>query len=216
VACVSCHGANRLGTNSLVDLIVFGRRGGMNMAEYVKGVDWTPMPDNPTGEVKAEMDRIRNSKGKTRPGELRKKLQDSMMDNVGVFRTEKNMQQQVDILNELRERYMNDLLIDDNTLRFNTDLMEAWELGCLIELAEVTTHSALNRKESRGGHSREDYQKRDDEKWMVHTLAYREADSVYAKAQPEYKLNYEKQVDQSLYKSGESWAEKFKPKERVY
>lgn len=126
------------------------------------------------------------------------------------------MQKQLDILKDLRERYFNDLVIDDSTMRFNTDLMEAWELGCLLDLADVTAKSALNRTESRGGHSREDYQERDDEKWMVHTLAFRRASDVYAREQPEYDLNYDKKVDQSLLESGEPWAEKFKPKERVY
>jgi len=215
-ACVSCHGANRLGTNSLVDLIVFGRRGGMKMAEYVKDVDWTPMPDNPAGEVMEEFERIRKSDGNTKPYEIRDEMQQSMMDNVGVFRIEENMSKEVVKLQELRDRYRNDLKIDDQGVRFNTDLLEAWELGCMLDLADVTAMSALCRTESRGAHSREDFKERDDEQWMVHTLATRVADGAYPKQQPNYEMNYDKKVDLSLFESDESWAAEFKPKPRVY
>ena len=158
-ACVSVHGANRLGTNSLVDLVVFGRRGGMKIADYVKHADYTPLPANPSGEIEAEMNRIRDSSGKTRPGELRETMQKIMMADVSVFREEKPMTEALNTLRDLRERYQNDLLIDDRGQKFNTDLFEAWELGCLLDLAEITTLSAINRTESRGGHSREDYPK---------------------------------------------------------
>lgn len=211
VACVSCHGANRLGTNSLVDLIVFGRRGGMKMAEYVNQADYTPLPANPTSEIEAEFKRIRNSKGKTRPYEIRNALQKTMMDNVGVFRTEEFMQQAVQDLKQLREQYMTDLVIDDNGSRYNTDLMEAWELGCMIDLADTTALSAVNRKESRGAHSREDFPKRDDENWLVHTLIFRDQCEIDVK-EPTYRLNTDKAVDMSLYEVDE----RFKPKERVY
>lgn len=211
VACVSCHGANRLGTNSLVDLVVFGRRGGLKIAEYVQQADFIPMPNNPTAEVEAEFQRIRSSKGKTRVYELRKAMQDVMMDNVGVFRIEETMQEAVDKLKELRERYMTDIAIDDNGSQFNTDLMEAWELGCMLDLADVTALSALARQESRGAHSREDFKKRDDEKWMVHTLAYRKNDGSYSK-DPVYELSHDKKVNTSLADEDE----RFLPKERVY
>ena len=211
-ACVSCHGANRLGTNSLVDLVVFGRRGGMKMAEYVKGADYTPLPADPSGEVKAQFDKIRSSSGKSRPGELRKIMQDTMMDNVGVFRDEALMSQEVDTLAEIRDRYINDLVIDDKTMKFNSDLLEAWELGCLLDVASVTTVSALNRTESRGAHSREDYQARDDENWMVHTLAYLKGETLDMAPQPDIELNCEKKVDLSLMEKDE----RFTPKERVY
>ncbi len=210
-ACVSCHGANRLGTNSLVDLVVFGRRGGMKMAEYVKHADYTPLPNDPVGEVKAEFDRLRKGRGKTKPYEIRKKMQDSMMANVGVFRVEKGMQQAANDLQELRHLYMTDLSIDDGGSKFNTDLMEAWELGCLLDLADVTTMSANCRTESRGGHSRDDFKKRDDEKWLVHTLAYRRNEEAYS-AEPVYELNFDKKVDMSLAEKDE----RFKPKDRVY
>ena len=209
-ACVSCHGANRLGTNSLVDLIVFGRRGGMKMAEFVKEADFVPLPDNPAGETRAEFERIQNSKGKTRPGELRHTMQEVMMDTVGVFREETVMQEGLDKVRELRERYRTDLVIDDNSLRFNSDLLEAWELGCMLDLAESTAVSALNRKESRGAHSREDFKKRDDKNYLVHTLVYRKNDDPYGDS--ELALNMKKKVDQSLAEKDE----RFEPKERVY
>lgn len=211
-ACVSCHGANRLGTNSLVDLVVFGRRGGIKIAEYVKGAEFVPLPANPTADIEAEFKRLRSTKGKTRPYELRKNMQRLMMDNVGVFRDEKLMAEAVKSLREMRERFQHDLTFDDNGYKFNTDLLEAWELGCMLDLAESTAVSALNRKESRGGHSREDYQKRDDENWMVHTLAFRNTDVPYPKDHPEILLNTKKKVDTSLAAEDK----RFEPKERVY
>lgn len=216
-ACVSVHGANRLGTNSLVDLVVFGRRGGMRMAEFVKQADWKALPADPSGEIRAEFERIRSGSGETRPGELRARLQQTMMDNVGVFRTQETMQQGIDELSELRQRFYNDIRIDDKNKVFNTDLMEAWELGALIDLADVTARSALERKESRGAHSREDYRQRDDENWMVHTLVYHSGD---LKA-PSYALNFDKKVDLSLWEAEKEQGippdkQKFRPKERVY
>ena len=213
VACVSCHGANRLGTNSLVDLVVFGRRGGIAMADYVKHADYVPLPANPTADIEAEMNRIRNSKGKTRPGELRQMMQKTMMENVSVFREEKPMQQSLDILRGLRERYINDLSIDDRGFKFNTDLLEAWELGCLLDMAETTTLSALNRTESRGGHSREDFKARDDQNWLVHTLISREEGTpAYPTSQITHTLNTAKKVDMSLAAEDE----RFVPKVRTY
>ena len=212
-ACVSVHGANRLGTNSLVDLIVFGRRGGMAMAEYVKHADYTPLPANPTGEIEAELTRIRNSSGKTRPGELRATMQKIMMADVSVFREEKPMTEALNTLRELRERYQNDLSIDDRGQKFNTDLLEAWELGCMLDLAEITTISALNRTESRGGHSREDYKERDDANWLVHSLVSRAAGKgAYPKGDLKPEINVKKKVDLSLAEEDK----RFVPKVRTY
>ena len=199
VACVSVHGANRLGTNSLTDLIVFGRRAGMEMLEYCKNAEWVPLPDNPAGEIKAELERIRNAKGSTKTHTLRKKMRKAMMDGVGVFRTEEGMQQAVDAMRELREQFQNDLGIDDHGMRFNTDMLEAWELGCLLDTAEVTAVAALERKESRGAHSREDYPTRDDANYLNHTMQYFEGDAIETK--------YDRPVDLSLG---------YEPKERVY
>ncbi|MBZ0293403.1 MAG: succinate dehydrogenase flavoprotein subunit [Anaerolineae bacterium] len=211
-ACVSCHGANRLGTNSLVDLVVFGRRGGKAIAEFVKHADFTPLPDNPTGEIEAEFERLRSSKGKTRPGELRHMMQQTMMDDVGVFRIEEGMEQGIEKVRDMRERYQNDLHIDDQGHTFNTDLMEAWELGCLLDLAQVTAKSALQRKESRGAHSREDYKKRDDENWMVHTLVSTTHEEAYPKGTLDLNVNLNKKVNTSLADEDP----RFLPKERVY
>jgi len=213
-ACVSCHGANRLGTNSLVDLVVFGRRGGMNIAEFVKKADWVELPANPAEQVIAEFDHIRNNNGPTRAGELRAAMQQTMMDNVGVFRTEETMSTAVKDLGELKDRFQREITIDDKGKQFNTDLLEAWELGCLIDLAEVTAVSALQRKESRGAHSRDDFKRRDDDNWMVHTLAYLQDDGSYT-------INTDKKVDMSLWEDEQERGvpteeQKFRPKERVY
>lgn len=217
VACVSAHGANRLGTNSLVDLVVFGRRGGLKIADYVKHADFVPLPDDPAGEVKAEFDRLRASKGKTKPYEIRQAMQETMMNNVGVFRIEKGMAQGVADLKELRERYINDLMVEDKGMMYNSDLLEAWELGCMLDLADTTALSALCRTESRGAHSREDFKDRDDEQWMVHTLAYRVENDARSVSDPVYELNFDKKVDLSLYEKEDGTIdEQFKPKPRVY
>ena len=171
-ACVSVHGANRLGTNSLVDLIVFGRRGGKAMADYVKQADFSPLPAQPEGYTVAALDRIRNSTGKEKAGQLRLEMQKIMMADVGVFREGPSIQIALDKVRELQQRYQH-ITIDDRTSKFNTDLLEAWELGCLLDLAEVIAYSAFNRTESRGAHSREDFPKRDDVNWLKHTFAKR-------------------------------------------
>ena len=216
-ACVSVHGANRLGTNSLVDLVVFGRRGGMKMAEYVKSADWAPLPNDAGAEIEAEFERIRKSAGKSRPGELRAKMQETMMDNVGVFRTEDTLLQGIQDLAELRERFYQDLQIDDKSRVFNTDLMEAWELGCLLDLADVTARTALERKESRGAHSREDFKNRDDENWLAHSLITQSG----ALSDPAYEAHFDKKVDLSLWEAEVEAGipedqQKFRPVERVY
>jgi succinate dehydrogenase / fumarate reductase flavoprotein subunit len=213
VACVSCHGANRLGTNSLVDLIVFGRRGGMQIAKYVKGADFVPLPNDPAGEITAEMNRIRKSGGKTRPDELRQIMQKTMMADVGVFRNGNDMESALKTVRELRHRFQTDLTIDDKGQKFNTDLLEAWELGSMLDLAELTAISALNRTESRGGHSREDFPNRDDENWMVHTLVKRPAGlGIAATGDMHPEITSNKKVDMSLAAEDE----RFKPKPRVY
>lgn len=204
-ACVSVHGANRLGTNSLTDLIVFGRRSGKHMAEYCAGTDFTPLPGNPAGEIQAELERIRAASGTRKPYEIRTEMQEIMMKHVGVFRTAEGMAQAVEVVRRLKDEFANNLSIDDRGKRFNSDLFEAWELGCLLDVAEVTAVSALAREESRGAHSREDFPKRNDEKWMVHTLAYRATDGGIT-------LDHNKPVDMSLAEKDE----RFKPKERVY
>jgi len=168
-ACVSVHGANRLGTNSLVDLIVFGRRGGKAMAEFVQQADYAPLPKDPEAGTVAQINRIRTSKGKELSGKIRVEMQKVMMDWVGVFREGRTVQQALDTVRELQQRYKN-ISVQDAGAVFNTDILEAWELGCLLDLAEVTALSALNRTESRGAHWREDFPTRDDVNWMKHTF----------------------------------------------
>jgi succinate dehydrogenase / fumarate reductase flavoprotein subunit len=173
VACVSVHGANRLGTNSLLDINVFGRRAGIAAAEYSATTDYVELPEDPASVVVAQVEGLRNSTGTERVAELRKALQECMDKNVMVFRTEQTIKEAVEEIAHLRERYRN-VSVQDKGKRFNTDLLEAIELGNLLDLAEVMAVSALARKESRGGHYREDYPTRDDVNFMRHTMAYRE------------------------------------------
>ncbi|MFJ4689900.1 succinate dehydrogenase flavoprotein subunit [Streptomyces sp. NPDC088766] len=173
VACVSVHGANRLGTNSLLDINVFGKRAGIAAAEYSQKADFVELPEDPASLVVAQIERLRNSTGTERVSTIRRELQETMDANVMVFRTEQTIKTAVEKIAELRERYLN-VSIQDKGKRFNTDLLEAVELGNLLDLAEVMAVSALARKESRGGHYREDYPNRDDVNFMRHTMAYRE------------------------------------------
>lgn len=174
-ACVSVHGANRLGTNSLVDLVVFGRRAGKHIANYCLTAELLPLPDNPAEEIISEIEAIRNGKGGIKAFQLRQDMQQSMTRNVGVFRTESTLNKGIEDIKSIRARFV-DVEIDDKGMVFNTDLLEAWELGCLLELAEVTTVSALARTESRGAHARDDFQERNDEEWLKHTLCIKEGD----------------------------------------
>ncbi|MFR0357820.1 succinate dehydrogenase flavoprotein subunit [Streptomyces sediminimaris] len=173
VACVSVHGANRLGTNSLLDINVFGRRAGIAAAEYSRHADFVELPENPAQFVIDQVEHLRTSTGTERVATLRRELQETMDANVMVFRTEQTIKTAVEKIAELRARYRN-VAIQDKGRRFNTDLLEAIELGNLLDLAEVMAVSALARKESRGGHYREDYPNRDDVNFMRHTMAYRE------------------------------------------
>jgi len=171
-ACVSAHGANRLGTNSLVDLVVFGRRGGKHMADFCKQATFAPLPANAQRDTIAEFDRIQNTRGTERPAVLRNTLQKTMTGDVGVFRNGADMERALDIIRELKERYQS-VKIDDTGKIFNTDVLETFELGCLLDLAEITAAAALRRTETRGGHAREDYEARDDANWLNHSMAYR-------------------------------------------
>jgi succinate dehydrogenase / fumarate reductase flavoprotein subunit len=170
-ACVSVHGSNRLGTNSLLDINVFGKRAGNNAVEYAKTVDWTPLPKDPAAFVTGLVAQLKNSTGTERIAHLRRELQDEMDRNAQVFRTDESLEKVTHTIYTLRERYKN-VSIQDKGKRFNTDLLEAIELGFLLDLAEVVVYSARNRKESRGGHMRDDYPDRDDATYMKHTMAY--------------------------------------------
>ncbi|MFI9613002.1 succinate dehydrogenase flavoprotein subunit [Streptomyces sp. NPDC052023] len=194
VACVSVHGANRLGTNSLLDINVFGKRAGLAAAAYAQKADFIELPESPESLVLEQIERLRTSTGNERVATLRRELQETMDANVMVFRTEQTIKTAVEKIAELRERYRN-VAIQDKGRRFNTDLLEAIELGNLLDLAEVMAVSALARKESRGGHYREDYPNRDDVNFMRHTMAYRE---VGADGSETVRLDY-KPVVQTRY-----------------
>ncbi len=171
-ACVSVHGANRLGTNSLVDLLVFGRRAGRRMAADVRG-EGTPGVDASAAEpVRAEIEALRDGRGTERASLIRRDLAELMMDNVGVYRDETLLRTAERGVRELRERYRG-VVVQDRGRTFNTDLLEARELGYLLDCAETTVASALARRESRGAHSREDFPERDDVNFLAHTLATR-------------------------------------------
>jgi succinate dehydrogenase / fumarate reductase, flavoprotein subunit len=197
VACVSVHGANRLGTNSLLDLIVFGKHSGLRAAEYAVGANFQPLPDDPTDFARAQFDRIRNAQGDEKILEISSKMKAIMMDCVGMFRTGEGMQSALDTVRELRERY-NHIPLHDQGMIFNTEMINIWELGNLLEIAEVVTVCALARTESRGAHARDDYPKRDDVNWLKHTLSW-------VKPNGEIELRYKPVV-----------ITKFQPKERVY
>ena len=174
VACVSVHGSNRLGTNSLLDINVFGKRAGIAAAQYALGVQHAPLPEAaevPTVEL---LEGIRGRGEGEKVAVLRKELQDTMDLNAQVFRTEASLKQALADIDVLQERYRS-ITVQDKGKRYNTDLLEAVELGFLLDLAEVIVVGALERKESRGGHFREDYPDRDDVNVMRHTMAYRAA-----------------------------------------
>ncbi len=197
VACVSVHGANRLGTNSLLDLIVFGKHAGLRAAEFSQGADFQPLPADPTEFTRAQFDAIRNTQGNEKILEISSKMKTVMMDSVGMFRTGEGMQSALETVRELRERYKHIPLHDQGKI-FNTELINLWELGNLLEIAEVVTVCALARTESRGAHARDDYPKRDDANWLKHTLSW-------VKPNGEIELGYKPVV-----------ITKFQPKERVY
>jgi len=170
-ACVSVHGSNRLGTNSLLDINVFGKRAGRYSVEYANKAKFAPLPEDPAKEVREMIERARSADGSERLATLRKELQEEMDRNAQVFRTDESLRSVAKTIHSLRERYKN-IGIHDRGKRFNTDLLEAIELGFLLDIAEVVVASALERKESRGGHMRDDYPDRNDEKYLVHTMAY--------------------------------------------
>jgi len=176
-ACVSVHGANRLGTNSLVDILVFGRRAGRHMARYLRDADLVPVAVNPHSAVGEMISRwLARDTGES-VARIRADLQDVMMEKVSVFRTGAELLEARDRLRDLRDRYGRAKL-DDHGRQFNQDLLEALELGFLLDLAEATVASALNRTESRGAHFREDYPDRNDAQWLKHTLIYRQEDGT--------------------------------------
>jgi len=189
-ACVSVHGANRLGTNSLLDINVFGKRAGIYAVEYSKTADFVPVPDGAIDGVVELLNHVRKSQGTEKVAVLRKELQDTMDKNAQVYRTATSLQESLDKIAELRKRYQH-ISIQDQGNRFNTDLLEAVELGFLLDLAEVLAYTALERKESRGGHFREDFPERDDKKFMLHSMAYKNGDKIKLGWKPVTVTNYQ-------------------------
>ena len=174
-ACVSVHGANRLGTNSLLDIVVFGRRGGAAMAQYVNSVSHADLPAHVEDETRGLVERLRSSTGGENVADIRARLQEEMMDKASVFRTDESLRSVLDTVRSLRDRYQRAGIQDKGEV-FNYDLTEAIELGFLIDLAESLVVSALARTESRGAHFRDDHPTRDDANWMRHSLAFRNDD----------------------------------------
>jgi succinate dehydrogenase / fumarate reductase flavoprotein subunit len=196
-ACVSVHGANRLGTNSLLDLVVFGKHAGLRAAEFAKGADFQPLPADPAEFTKSQFERIRNATGKENAFDISTTMKKVMFDDMGIFRSGKGMENALQVVRDLKERFKHVRPTDTGVI-FNMELMNIWELGNLLDLAELTTASALARTESRGGHSREDYPDRDDKKWLKHSLAWMKPDG-------KIELKYKPVV-----------LTKFEPKLRVY
>ena len=182
-ACVSVHGANRLGTNSLLDLVVFGRRAGIHIADYVKNADSLSFGTDVAEPAKKRIAELTDGKKGPHGEKIRERMQFEMMENVGVYRNEADMAKAVDVLRELREAY-GKVRVQDRSKSFNTDLLDILELGNLLDLALITAESARNRKESRGAHSREDYPDRDDDNWLKHTLAWLDQDAVRIEYKP--------------------------------
>jgi succinate dehydrogenase / fumarate reductase flavoprotein subunit len=186
-ACVSVHGSNRLGTNSLLDINVFGRRAGIAAADYAnETADFTALPDDPQEIVVELIAKLRDSTGTESVADIRNSLQTTMDINAAVYRTEASLKEALNDVRLLKERYGR-VSIHDKGQRYNTDLLEAVELGFLLELAEVLVVGALVRTESRGGHAREDYPNRDDTNWMRHTMAYKQGRELTADIRLDYK-----------------------------
>ncbi|MGB5506932.1 MAG: FAD-binding protein, partial [Sulfurovum sp.] len=197
-ACVSVHGANRLGANSVLEALLFGRHAGQNMAKKIdEGIELRKAKPSDADTMLAEIEKIKTSSGnETVPG-IRNELQVGMTADAGVFRTKESLDRQIALIDDLLVRF-NNIRIDDKSLTFNTELQEAIELGHMLEFSKFIVVGALNREESRGGHYREDFPTRNDERFLKHTYAY-----------------MDKEFNISL-----DWGDvvlgKFEPKERTY
>ena len=176
-ACVSVHGANRLGTNSLVDIVVFGRRAGRHMAQYLARAEWAPLGAQPQAPAQERIASLKVRRRGEAVAPLRETMQQVMMDDVSVFRTREGLERARDEVQALRRRWTQ-VTIQDAGERYNTELLEALELSNLLDLALVTVEGALARTESRGAHYREDFPQRDDAQWLKHTFATLQEDRV--------------------------------------
>jgi succinate dehydrogenase / fumarate reductase flavoprotein subunit len=171
-ACVSVHGANRLGTNSLLDIVVFGRAAALRAAETITpGAPHKPLPKDAGENSIARLDAMRHAKGSLKVADVRDRLQRGMQKHAAVFRDEEILSEGVKVMAEIAES-MSDIGINDRSLIWNTDLVEGMELENLVGQAMVTINSAHLRQESRGAHAREDFTERDDEKWMKHSCMW--------------------------------------------
>ena len=195
-ACVSVHGANRLGTNSLVDIIVFGKHAGLDAANYANGADLQALPDDPAGYTMSEISKMMNGDGKEHVAQINHEMRVMMFEDVGIFRNDAGLTHAIEKVKELRERF-NHVRVSDPGKVFNMEMLTAWELKNMLDLALITAVAAEARTESRGAHARDDYPKRDDGSWMKHSLGWLEGNSV--------RLAYKPVV-----------ITKYPPKERVY
>ena len=203
-ACVSVHGANRLGSNSLIDLVVFGKSAANRAAEIVKpGLPHEELPQSETDKCLDRFNKLRNSNGSTKTSELRLSMQKTMQSKCGVFRTEKTLKEGIRNIRKPFEG-IKDISVSDKSLLFNTDLVETLEFDNLIRQAMTTIDSAYHRKESRGAHAREDFKKRDDKNYMTHTVAWQNGNNVKVAYRPVHARTLTNDVQY------------FPPKERVY
>ena len=183
-ACVSVHGANRLGSNSLLECVVYGRRTGAAIAQYLQGRKWSDFEAQTyLDTAQNRVQRLLDQEGTIRLNQLRLAFQDCMSEHCGVFRTEETMQEGLNKLHQLRQQY-HQIRLDDKDTCFNTELIEALELGNLMLVSEIILASALSRQESRGAHSREDYPQRDDANFLKHTLAYYSPSGIDTESMP--------------------------------
>jgi succinate dehydrogenase / fumarate reductase flavoprotein subunit len=177
-ACVSVHGANRLGTNSLLEASLFGRRAGKSIVRFLRQArEFPELPPDSAKDALGEVERVLSASGKEKVGEIREELQRKMMTECGIFRDAAKLEKLAGDLKELEKRF-GSIGIDDRSEKFNYDLLEAIELGHMLDFAELIVAGALKRQESRGAHSRTDFPKRDDDKWLKHTLAWKHGGKI--------------------------------------
>lgn len=192
VACVSVHGANRLGTNSLLDIIVFGRHSGLKAAEYAKGTAYQELPGDALDYTRQTLDHLLNNNGTEVAADIANEMKKVMFDHVGVFRVEEGMKTALDTVRSLKERFTH-IRVHDQGKQYNTELVNTWELSNMLDIAEVTANAALARKESRGAHARYDFTERDDVKWLKHSLTYRRDNKLEIRYKPVVITQYQPQ-----------------------